>query len=167
MNKRNILKKLSAAASVVAMVIFFTVETKSRMEDRSIDSPAGSYWQMFAGISMERKYVEEAGAHYRLPIFTPDILALKGKEIKLSGYFLPYSKLDSVIIISRYPNSSCFYCGQAGIESVAMVELVNIAPKTFRTDQRLEVTGKLELNNRDVNKLAFIVTKAQVREEQN
>ena len=69
---------------------------------------------MFADISMERKFIEAAGAHYRVPVFTPSLLAHSGKEVVLTGYYLPYSKIDSVIIISRYPNASCFFCGQAG-----------------------------------------------------
>jgi len=72
---------------------------------------------------MERKYLEEAGAHYRIPVFADKLMDLSGKEVTLSGFFLLYSRLDSVIIISRYPNASCFYCGMAGIESVAMIEL--------------------------------------------
>ncbi len=165
MNKQNILKKVSALVSIAAMVYFFVLEKDSLNWHAPPDNSSIGYWKMFAEISMERKYVEAAGGHYRLPIFTPDILDMEGKEIKLSGYYLPYSKLDSVIIISRYPNSSCFYCGRAGIESVAMVTLVSKAPNAFRTDQRLAVTGKLELNNTDVNKLAFLVTGAKVEEE--
>lgn len=164
MNKQNILRKVSAAVSIAAMVYFFVLEQDSLSWHANSDSPSLGYWKMFAGISLERKYVEEADGHYRLPVFTPEIIEMEGKEIEISGYYLPYAKEDSVIIISRYPNSSCFYCGQAGIESVAMVELVNVAPD-FRTDQRLSVKGKLVLNNTNVNKLAFVVTGAKVRKE--
>ena len=83
-----------------------------------------NYWEMFAEISKKRTFVEEASAHYRIPVFTPELQDLSGKDIALRGYYLPYSTVDSVIIISRFPYASCFFCGRAGIESVAMVELV-------------------------------------------
>lgn len=163
MNKQNILRKVSAVVSIAAMVYFFVLEKDNLSWHSTADDSSLGYWKMFAEISKERKYMETAGSHYSLPVFTSELLDLEGKQIDLSGYYLPYSKLDSVIILSRYPNSSCFYCGRAGIESVAMVELVGKAPESFRTDQRLAVTGKLVLNNSDVNKLAFIVRDAKVR----
>jgi len=117
---------------------------------------------MFADISLERKYIEEAGAHYRIPVFSPSLLAQSGKEVVLTGYYLPFSKIDSVIILSRFPNASCFFCGQAGIESVAMVEIGE--PGSYKVDQRLSVRGKLVLNTEDVNRLAFILADATVEQ---
>ena len=146
---------------VLAYVLFNVEENdenKRLAEALSID-----YWEMFAEIKKERKYIEEASAYYRIPVFTPELVDLSGQEVTLSGYFLPYSKVDSVIIISRYPNASCFFCGLAGIESVAMVELGKTM-KQFRTDQRLVVRGNLLLNSTDVKKLAFVISKASVEE---
>ncbi len=132
-------------------------------QESIIETPSVDYWKKFAEITKERKYIEEASAYYRIPIFTPELLDLSGEEIMLSGYFLPYSRIDSVIIISRFPNASCFYCGMAGIESVAMVELGK-GGQRFRTDQRLVVKGKLALNSTNVNKLAFVIEDARVEE---
>jgi hypothetical protein len=165
MNNKKILRKVSGALSIVAMVYFFVLERDNLSWHGATDETSIGYWKMFAEITTERTFVESAGRHYRLPVFTPEILAMEGQEIQLTGYYLPFSQLDSVIILSRFPNSSCFYCGKAGIESVAMVTLVNKAPTIFRTDQRLSVTGKLELNNASVDKLAFLITGAKVEEE--
>ena len=113
---------------------------------------------------MEKKFIEEADTYYRIPVFTPVLLDLRDKEVALRGYYLPYSMLDSVIIISRYPSSSCFYCGEAGIESVAMVELEKGMVNSYRTDQKLIVKGKLELNATNFKKLAFVIKDATVEE---
>jgi len=149
---------------IVASLIFvFYQDEEFQKLEAGLETPSEDYWSMFAQISKERKYFEEAGAHYRIPVFTKELLDLVGEEVMLSGYYLPYSKLDSVIIISRYPNSSCFFCGEAGIESVAMVELATLGP-TYRMDQTLIVKGKLNLNDTDINKLAFVIENAQVEE---
>lgn len=127
-------------------------------------SPSMDYWKMFADISMEQKFVEEANTYYPIPVFTPVLLNLRYKEIELSGYYLPYSHLDSVIIISRYPYANCFFCGGAGVESVAMVELEKAPYESYSTDQILKVKGTLELNDTDFEKLIFVLKDASVEE---
>ena len=149
---------------IVAMTFYFFQQREKPEREVISKSLPVDYWKIFAGISLERKFIEEADAYYRIPIFTSEILAHKGKEVTITGYYLPYSRLDSVIIISRFPNASCFFCGQAGIESVAMVELGRRNEKTYRTDQRLTVRGKLLLNSTNVKKLAFVVADATVEE---
>lgn len=149
---------------IVAMTFYFFRQREQPKQEIISSSPPVDYWKMFAGISLERKFIEDADAYYRIPVFTSELLAHTGKEVTLSGYFLPYSKLDSVIIISRFPNASCFFCGKAGIESVAMVELGGVNERSFRTDQRLTVRGKLLLNSTNYKKLAFVVADATVEE---
>lgn len=148
---------------VIIESIFLFYQQNEVSETEKISLPSVDYWLMFAKIKKERRYIEEVGAHYRIPVFTSEIQDLSGQEIILSGYFLPYSKLDSVIILSRYPNASCFYCGLAGIESVAMVEVGEISPR-YRMDQRLIVKGKLTLNSTNIQKLAFVIENALVEE---
>ncbi|WP_462248446.1 DUF3299 domain-containing protein [Ekhidna sp.] len=131
--------------------------------EQSQELPTIDYWQEFAKVTKERKYIEEASAYYLFPVFTEELVKLSGKEVTLSGYYLPYSKLESAIILSRFPNANCFFCGRAGIESVAMIELEGRA-SNFRMDQRLTVKGKLMLNNSNVNKLAFVLEEASVVE---
>ena len=152
---------------IVAMTFYFFQQWEKSEREIISKSPPVDYWRMFAGISLERKFIEEADAYYRIPIFTSELLAHTGKEVTLSGYYLPYSKVDSVISISRFPNASCFFCGKAGIESVAMVELERINRKSYHTDQRLTVSGKLLLNSTNFKKLAFVIADASVEEAVN
>jgi len=143
-------------------VVFFFQDKSEQEQELRFATSHENYWLKFAEITRERTYIEEVGTHYLIPVFSPTLLSDEGTEITLTGYYLPYSRQDSVIILSRYPNASCFFCGQAGIESVAMVELVDL--KTYKTDQRLTVRGKLQLNNTDVDRLAFIIKEAEVEE---
>ncbi len=149
---------------VIVTMTSYSILEKKPIADFTFGSKTSSeYWLMFAEITKERKYFEEAGSYYRIPVFTPELHDLSGEEVILQGYYLPYSKIDTMIIISRYPNASCFFCGRAGIESVAMVEVERNGPR-YRTDQRLAVKGKLKLNSTDLEQLAFIVTDAMVEE---
>jgi len=158
-NIRLIILIALAFALVETFVLYKKYDTP-QFEGSIIQPSPVDYWKVFEGISKERTYVEEVGAYYRIPIFTEELLALSGEEITLSGYYLPYSRLDSVIILSRYPNASCFFCGQAGIESVAMIELGSEDADLYRMDEMLLVQGKLSLNSSDIDKLAFVLTDA-------
>jgi len=158
-NAHHVLRVLIFAIIVIAFFFFSQQDEVFELEENA--NPSTDYWKKFEKITQERKYIEEASAYYRIPVFTPELLDLSGKEITLSGYFLPYSRLDSVIILSRYPNASCFYCGLAGIESVAMVE-VDESRLKYRTDQRLRVKGRLTLNATNIKKLAFVIEDALV-----
>jgi uncharacterized membrane protein YcgQ (UPF0703/DUF1980 family) len=146
-------------------MLFPFIQRKKTTSHKSLESNSIDFWQLFADISLKRKYFEESDVYYRLPVFTPVLHAHAGKEITLTGYYLPFSESDSIIIISRYPNASCFFCGRAGIESVALVEVSET--KSYRTDQVLSVKGRLELNSTDFNKLAFIIKDASVEEVLN
>ena len=158
-------KYIVLIALLLAFVeVAFFGGTPEVIADDSIELPSVDYWEMFAGISKERKYFDELSAYYRIPIFTEELHNHEGEMIELSGFFLPYSKLDSMIIISRYPNSSCFFCGQAGIESVAMVELKQPNQHDYIMDQMLRVKGRLRLNSDDINKLAFVISDASIEE---
>ena len=162
--KKNIHDTIWFVSIVVAATFIFVFYQDKEFLSQDLGSGSTEdYWLMFDKITEERKYIEEAGAHYSIPVFTPELLDLDGEEIVISGYFLPYSKIDSVIIISRYPNASCFFCGLAGIESVAMVEMRGVS-RPFRTDQILRVKGKLQLNSTNVQKLAFVIENALVEE---
>lgn len=149
---------------IATLILVLFQELEYRKQKSTLDTPVVDYWEKFAQIKKERKYIEEASAYYRIPVFTEELKALSGKEVILRGYYLPYSRLDSVIIISRYPNASCFFCGLAGVESVAMVEIDQEDPQ-YKMDQMLTVRGKLTLNSTDINKLAFVLEDALVGEE--
>ena len=160
---QNIVLVLSIALLFVTIGFSIYQKQKEYSDFQTANLPSAEFWKLFEQISMERKYIESEDLYYRIPVFTEELKEYSGKEIVLNGYYLPYSKLDSVVIISRYPNKSCFFCGQAGIESVAMVELGRAVPK-YRMDQMIVAKGKLELNSSNFKKLAFVLEEAEVTE---
>ena len=55
--------------------------------------------------------------------FLPMIQKLEGQEVVLRGYMIPLSgkRAQSNFMFSAYPYANCFFCGQAGPESVMEV----------------------------------------------
>jgi hypothetical protein len=117
-------------------------------------------WSIFAKTKFEPKYYENLKEYLFYPNFPADLKALEGKEVTIEGFYVPFApEGGTYIIISKYPQSQCFFCGGAGPESIAEVNFASAAPK-FKTDDLITVKGKLKLNAEDVDHVNFILTQA-------
>lgn len=117
-------------------------------------------WSAFARTKFEPKYYEKIGEYLFYPNFPADLKSLEGKEITITGYYVPFSPEDGVyIIISKYPMSQCFFCGGAGPESIAEVNFAKPQSK-FQVDDLITVKGKLKLNTDDPDHVNFIMVES-------
>lgn len=133
-----------------------------RAQNNAAIHPTTDGWKIFSQVKFTSKYFPKYKEYFLFPEFDARIRFMEGKEIVLQGYYLPYALADeSAIIISRYPFSSCFFCGGAGPESVAQV-VFNSKPPKFKADQVITVRGTLWLNETDVNQLNFILLNAVI-----
>lgn len=115
-------------------------------------------WADFADVTFEPKYNEKYDTHFLMPTFGEKIKAYHDKKISLTGYFLDISGTGEVLLISANPMASCFFCGAAGPESI--VEVVFTENPQFFTDQVVTITGTLELNDDDVDRVNYIIKNA-------
>ena len=97
------------------------------------------------------------------PDFDEDILQWQGKEVIIAGYIIPTAETAGFegIIISKFPYAMCFFCGEAGIESVAELRMKEKAPD-FDMDKTYVFKGKLLLNDEDFENLNFILTDVEL-----
>lgn len=119
-------------------------------------------WHIFSEVEFVPKFFEEAGGHLAVPKVTDELKLIEGTEITLSGFYIPL-ELDSSIMLSALPYSSCFFCGGAGPETVAEVQVFPL-PKGLIPDKFLKVKGKLKFNDSDLSHLNFILEEAKVIE---
>jgi hypothetical protein len=79
-----------------------------------------------------------------LPLFEDSLKALADKEVMLKGYMLPLTVDNDRFILSRYPFYNCYFCGNAGRETV-----VELHPQAddweFDIDEKVKVRGVLKL----------------------
>jgi hypothetical protein len=117
-------------------------------------------WSVFAKTKFEPKYYENLKEYIFYPSFPAELKALSGKEVTIEGYYVPFgSESGNYIILSRVPQSQCFFCGGAGPESVVEVNFSKEVAK-FKTDDLITVKGKLKLNADDMEHMPFILTDA-------
>jgi hypothetical protein len=119
-------------------------------------------WTLFQKVKFTEKYFKEQDEYYLVPFFDSNIRQYEGKEIKLTGYYIPLEIEDrKTMIISKTPNAECFFCGGSGPETVAEVKLKVNVPR-MKADQIITVTGQLRLNDKDVAHMNFILEGAQI-----
>lgn len=117
-------------------------------------------WHAFAKTKFEPKFNETAGEYFFYPNFPADLKAMEGKEITVTGFYVPFApEGDSYIVVSKFPMSQCFFCGGGGPESIAEVNFTK-DPGKFQVDDLITVKGKLKLNADNMDHVTFILNGA-------
>jgi len=103
---------------------------------------------------------DEFGELY-IPVFSDKIKDLEGKMVEADGFIIPFEGMfkPEHIILSSLPLAECFFCGSGGPETVMEVLLKN--PIKY-TSKKVKVRGKLMLNDRDPEKLMYILKDAEL-----
>lgn len=115
-------------------------------------------WHELAKVEYEKKYNKELNENINYPIFSPEIQALEGKTVNVTGYVIPLEIGSDYFVLSAFPFASCFFCGAAGPETV--IEVYSTKPLKLTGDDRITVRGRLELNRSDINHLMFMLRDA-------
>ncbi len=124
--------------------------------------PVTNGWALFRGVKFAPKFYSALNESLLTPKFERGILQYSGKEILLKGYYIPLDYIDpKVIILSKVPNASCFFCGGAGPETIAEIHFKTKRPK-FKADQIILVQGILHLNDSDIEHMNFILKEAEI-----
>lgn len=118
-------------------------------------------WDQLADVRFEETYDEGTGSFYDKPVFGPMIQSLEGSEVKITGYVIPMDVNLNAYVVSRYPFSSCFFCGNAGPETVIDLQLEDKSV-TFKNDDRRTFKGRLRLNTGRYFELPYILEDAEV-----
>lgn len=121
-------------------------------------------WKTLGKITFKKEYDEFMGFKVDVPVFSPEVKALDGKEITLKGYIIPTEgyKSHKDFVFSLYPYNMCYFCGGAGPETV--MEVSAIKGIEYTADQ-VTIKGILSLNTGDINQLIYTMTDAVLVKE--
>ncbi len=120
-------------------------------------------WELLKNVEFDEIWSEEFQAFYMVPKFSSQVLALDNKEVQIRGFIIPVDIVQDYYVLSANPYSSCFFCGQAGPESVMEIQLVK-KYEGLRMDQVITFKGKLRLNVDDIYQLNYILEDAEIVE---
>lgn len=117
-------------------------------------------WEALRDVTFKKKWNASENMFVLEPQFGPKVTALKGKEVSLTGYMIPVDADANYYVLSANPFAACFFCGQAGPESVVSIKFKKLT-KRFNTDDRITIKGIFNLNSEDINELNYVIEKAE------
>lgn len=120
-------------------------------------------WEVFEKVKFREIFYQEFEDVLPTPQFDEAIRKWEGKVITLNGYVIPATEAPGFewIVLSRFSFANCFFCGKAGVESIAEVQLKGKRPR-FKNDEKYTFRGRLKLNKNDWNHLHFILEDAEL-----
>ncbi len=121
-------------------------------------------WNLFAEAEFKDVFVKEFYAFKSLLVPTTEITELEGRELVITGFYIPVATKDNSIILSKTPFASCFFCGSAGQETVIDVRLKKSTSRNYIADDKIKVKGTLKINSEDWETLSFILEDAEIVE---
>jgi hypothetical protein len=120
-------------------------------------------WELLKNVEFDEIWSEEFQAYYMIPKFSNAVKAMDGKQVQIRGFIIPVDIVQDYYVLSANPYSSCFFCGQAGPESVMEIEMVK-KYEGLRMDQVITFKGKLRLNVDNIYQLNYILEDAEILE---
>ncbi|EDM44497.1 hypothetical protein SCB49_13035 [unidentified eubacterium SCB49] len=112
-------------------------------------------WDDLAKVTFSDKYFPAYEANYLYPAFSESVKELVGTRVTLTGYFLNIDPQGELLILSKGPMSSCFFCGVGGPETA--VELQIAKNPNIYTDTIISITGTFKTNSDDVDHFNYIL----------
>lgn len=116
-------------------------------------------WSTLMDITFKDIYLEKDDIYVYHPLFGQEQNELDGKQIEITGYIIPIDVEANMYVLSAFPFSACFFCGNAGPESVMAINFDG-NNRRFDTDERLTLQGTLQLNSTDVDELVYVLNDA-------
>ncbi len=123
-------------------------------------------WEiLLTDVKMRYRFSVEYNSFIQVPRFGITLKEMEGKEIVLQGFFLPADITGDAFVLSFVPMQMCFFCSGSGIESVVELQTLISHRARFRrlkTDDFIEVRGRLKLNATNLDNLIYILEDAEL-----
>ena len=133
-------------------LLFFASQTAYAQEN---------FWHVLAEVRFETKSDDTGQYEIEIPVFSNHVKSYDNKTVRLKGYIIPLTELggSSNFMFSSVPFSMCFFCGNAGPETV--VEIETKANIQF-TSRQVMIEGILVLNGSDPEHHMYILKSAKL-----
>ena len=122
-------------------------------------------WMTLGLVTFKSTFNPELLIEEKTAKLSPAIEKLDGKEIEVEGYIIPLTGQvsQSHFMLSKYPQSTCFFCGKAGPET-AMQVFMRDNKKIKIIERKVKVKGTLYVNPKDASNLLYTLENATLTE---
>jgi hypothetical protein len=115
-------------------------------------------WKLLGQIKYMKKPSKDYPEGVMYPIVNTTLKAKQGKQIFMSGFVVPID--NKSYALSKNVFASCFFCGQAGPETIMGIKMKT--PMKFKTDQYVTLKGHFRYNDSDVEDWIYHIEDAEV-----
>jgi len=123
-------------------------------------------WNVLAMVKFNSRFDPATLLETQIPEVSPAVEKWNGEQISIEGYIIPLTgqTQQSHFMLSRYPQSTCFFCGKAGPETAMQVFMKN-QKKVKISERKVKVKGILYVNPKDINSLLYTLDEAEILED--
>ncbi|RYJ45516.1 hypothetical protein [Flavobacterium beibuense] len=116
-------------------------------------------WKLLGQIKYIKKATDDYPEGVMFPVVNPTLKAKSKKTIIMSGFIIPID--NKSYALSKNVFASCFFCGQAGPETIMGIKFKNPNMK-LKTDQYVTLEGTFRYNDSDVDDWIYHIENAVI-----
>lgn len=116
-------------------------------------------WKLLGQIKYVKKPSKDYPEGVMFPVVNPTLKTKNKKTIVMSGFVIPIDNKNYAL--SKNVFASCFFCGQAGPETIMGIKFKNPGMK-LKTDQYVTLQGTFRYNDSDVDDWIYHVENAVI-----
>jgi len=116
-------------------------------------------WKLLGQIKFLKKPSKEYPEGVMFPVINPTLKAKNTHTIYMTGFIVPIDNKNYAL--SKNVFASCFFCGQAGPETIMGIKFKNPGTK-LKTDQYVTLQGTFRYNDSDVDDWIYHIDNAVI-----
>lgn len=116
-------------------------------------------WKQLGVINYVKKAHPDYPEGVMFPVINAGLKAKAKKRVVLKGFIIPIDATNYAL--SKNVFASCFFCGQAGPETITGIKFRGKTPK-LKTDQYVTLEGVFRYNETDVNDWIYHIDDAVI-----
>lgn len=138
----------------------FVPELKSSLfENKSFVVADTLNWKILGMIKFVKKQHKDYPEGVMFPLVNSTLKAKNKKKIAMSGFIVPID--NTTYALSKNVFASCFFCGQAGPETIMGIKFKGATPK-LKTDQYVTLEGNFRVNETDIEDWIYHIEDAVI-----
>jgi hypothetical protein len=155
-----VVEKESVVSEAVQKAGFFPSVSFTGLEaENAFVAPDTLNWKLLGVIKYVKKPSKDYPDGVMFPIINSTLKAKNKKTIAMSGFIVPID--NTSYALSKNVFASCFFCGQAGPETIMGIKFKGATPK-LKTDQYVTLVGTFRYNDDDVNDWIYHIENAVI-----
>ncbi len=131
----------------------------------NVHAQSKDIWMTLGMVTFTTTYNPDLLMETKVPKLSTAVEKIDGREIEIEGYIIPLTGqvTQSHFMLSKFPQSTCFFCGKAGPET-AMQVFMRDNKKVKITERKVKVKGTLYINPKDASSLLYTLENAVITE---